>query len=188
MDNLFEFIIPIVIAAFYLFGNKLSKKAEEVFDQTSEDTDVDDRQRRIQEEIRRKIMQRTGKPSQSERPQKSQPASSSSSTDLDTKVSEPQAEPELFTAPRDSFASQLQARLEKVEATKKQAQELQKKGASNAVPTMRADLRPRSSGFFSGSVRSTLRDPAAARAAFIYAEVLGTPVSQKKVSTVPGLC
>ena len=188
MDNLFEFIIPIVIAAFYLFGNKLSKKAEEVFDQTSEDTDVDDRQRRIQEEIRRKIMQRTGKPSQSERPQKSQPASSSSSTDLDTKVSEPQAEPELFTAPRDSFASQLQARLEKVEATKKQAQELQKKGASNAVPTMRADLRPRSSGFFSGSVRSTLRDPAAARVAFIYAEVLGTPVSQKKVSTVPGLC
>ena len=191
MDNLFEFIIPIVIAAFYLFGNKLSKKAEEVFDQTSEDTDVDDRQRRIQEEIRRKIMQRTGKPSQSERPQKSQPASSSSSTDLDTKVSEPQAEPELFTSARDTFASQLQARLKRVEATKKQAQELQKRGASNAVPTRRADSRPRSSGLssglFSDSVRSTLRDPAAARVAFIYAEVLGTPVSQKKVSTVPGL-
>ena len=188
MDNLFEFIIPIVIAAFYLFGNKLSKKAEEIFDQTTEDTDVDDRQRHIQEEIRRKIMQRTGELSQSERPQKSQPASSSSSTDLDTEVSEPQAEPELFTSTRDTFASQLQTRLKRVEATKKQAQELQKRGASNTASTRRADSRPRSSGLFSGRVRSTLRDPAAARVAFIYAEVLGTPVSQKKVSTVPGLC
>lgn len=187
MDNLFEYIIPIVIAVFYLFGNKLSKKAEEVFDQTSEDTDLDERQRRIQEEIRRKIMQRTGEPPPSKRYQESQPSSSSSSTDLDTKVSKPQAEPNLFTSTKDTFASQLQARLKKVEATKKQAQELQKRGASNAVPTRRAHSRPRSSGLFSASVRSTLRDPAAARAAFIYGEVLGTPVSQKKTSSVPGL-
>lgn len=187
MDNLFEYIIPIVIAVFYLFGNKLSKKAEEVFDQTSEDTDLDERQRRIQEEIRRKIMQRTGEQPRSERNQESQPSSSSSSTDLDTKVSKPQAEPDLFASTKDTFASQLQARLKKVEATKKQAQELQKLGANNIASNSRPDTRSRTVGLFSGSVRSTLRDPVTVRAAFIYAEVLGTPISQKKTSSVPGL-
>ena len=179
MDNIFEYIIPIIFAVIYLFGSKLSKKAEEVFDQTSEDTDVDDRQRRIQEEIRRKISQRRGG--------SSEPSSSGSFSQEDASVSEPQPEPELFSAPRETFASQLQARLERVEATKKQAQELQKLGANNIATNSRPDTRSRTGGLFSGSVRTTLRDPVAARAAFIYAEVLGTPVSQKKASSVPGL-
>ena len=179
MDNLFEYIIPIVIAAFYLFGNKFLEKAGEVFEQTSEDTDVDERQRRIQEEIRRKISQRRGG--------SSQPSSSGSFPKEDASVNEPQPEPELFTSARDTFASQLQARLERVEATKRQAQELQKLGANNTAPNSRPGTSSRTGGLFSGSVRSTLRDPAAARAAFIYAEVLGAPVSQKKASSVPGL-
>ena len=175
MDNIFEYIIPIVAVAFYLIINMFGKFIE----QEPEGTDVDERQRRIQEEIRRKISQRRGV--------SSQPSSPGSFPEEDATVSEPQSEPELFTPPRDTFASQLQARLERVEATNKQAQELQKLGANNTASNSRPDTRSLTSGLFSGSVRSTLRDPVAARAAFIYAEVLGTPVGQKKASSVPGL-
>ena len=192
MDNLFEYIIPIVFAAIYLFGNKLSKTAEDVFDQTREETDTDERQRRIQEEIRRKIAERKNEVSQTKRHQTLQPTFSSESTDIEStdiesKVSEPLVEPEAFTSPVDTFASQLQAQLERVEATKRQAEELKKQGA--IVPSnSQSGSTSRTADLFSGSVRSSLRDTAAARAAFIYGEVLGTPVSQKKVSTVPGLC
>ena len=176
MDNIFEYIIPITFAALYLLN--LTLKVGKSSKEQTEGTDVDERQRRIQEEIRRKISQRTGG--------SSQPSSSGSFSQEDVSVSEPQPEPELFTSPRDTFASQLQARLERVEATKKQAQELQKLGANNIATNSRPDTRSRTRGLFSGSVRTTLRDPVAARAAFIYAEVLGTPVSQKKASSVPG--
>ena len=192
MDNLFEYIIPIVFAAIYLFGNKLSKTAEDVFDQTREETDTDERQRRIQEEIRRKIAERKNEVSQTKRHQTLQPTFSSESTDIEStdiesKVSEPLVEPEAFTSPVDTFASQLQAQLERVEATKRQAEELKKQGA--IIPSnSQSGSTSRTADLFSGSVRSSLRDTAAARAAFIYGEVLGTPVSQKKVSTVPGLC
>ena len=192
MDNLFEYIIPIVFAAIYLFGNKLSKTAEDVFDQTREETDTDERQRRIQEEIRRKIAERKNEVSQTKRHQTLQPTCSSESTDIEStdtesKVSEPLVEPEAFTSPVDTFASQLQAQLERVEATKRQAEELKKQGAIVPFNSQSGSIS-RTADLFSGSVRSSLRDTAAARAAFIYGEVLGTPVSQKKVSTVPGLC
>lgn len=180
MDNIFEYIIPIAFAAIYFFGNKLSEKTKEVFDQRPEDTEVDDRQRRIQEEIRRKIMERRNDASRAS-PSKSFPKAGDG-------VDVPKSKPEPVTSTSDTFASQLKARLEKVEATNRQAQELQKQGAIIASSNSRSVARSRAGGLFSGNVRSSLRDPAAARAAFIYGEVLGTPVSQKKVSNVPGLC
>ena len=180
MDSIFEFIIPIAFAAIYLFGNKLSDKAKEVFEEQSEDTDLDEQQRRIQEEIRRKIIERRG--------DSQQPSTSVSFPEENTSVSEPQPEAEFVASTNDTFASQLQARLEKVEATNRQAQELKKQGAIITSFNGRSSTRSRTGGLFSGSVRSSFRDPAAARAAFIYGEVLGTPVSQKKVSSVPGLC
>ena len=196
MDNIFEYIIPIAFAAIYLFGNKLSEKTKEVFDQQSEDTDLNDQQRRIQEEIRRKIMERReGSPDQAEvwsAPARRRDASSSSPTntfpDTGDAVDLPKSKAESVTSSSDTFASQLEARLEKVEATNKRAQELQKLGANNLAYSVQNSTKSRTGGLFPGSVRSTLRDPAAARAAFIYGEVLGTPVSQKKASSVPGLC
>lgn len=188
MDNLLEYIIPIVLAAIYLFGNKLSKTAEDVFDQTREETDTDERQRRIQEEIRRKIVERKSEVSQTKRHQTLQPTTSSVSTESESKVSEPMVEPEGFTSPIETFASQLQTQLERVEATKRQAEELKKQGAIITSSNSQSGSRSRTGVLFSGNVRSSLRDPAAARAAFIYGEVLGAPVSLKKVSTVPGLC
>lgn len=196
MDNIFEYIIPIAFAAIYLFGNKFSEKTRELFDQQSEDTDVDDRQRRIQEEIRRKIMERReGSPDKAEvwreRLRRGDASSTSPTKGLPNTgdvADIPNLKAELATSSSDTFASQLKARLEKVEATNRKAEELKKQGAIIASSNRQSASRSRSGVLFSGNVRSSLRDPAAARAAFIYGEVLSSPVSLKKVSTVPGLC
>ena len=124
MDNIFEYIIPIAFAAIYLFGNKLSEKTRELSDQQSEDTDVDDRQRRIQEEIRRKIMERReGSPYQAEvsreRVRRGDASSTSPAKTFPNTGDEadiPNLKAELVTSSSDTFASQLKARLEKVEA------------------------------------------------------------------------
>ena len=179
MDNIFEYIIPIAFAAIYFFGNKLSEKTKEVFDQQPEDTEVDDRQRRIQEEIRRKIMERRNDAS-SASPTKSFPKAD----DVDV----PKSKAEPVTSTSDTFASQLKARLEKVDATNRQAEELKKQGVIITSSNSQSGSRSRTDVLLSGNVRSSLRDPAAARTAFIYSEVLGAPVSLKKVSNVPGLC
>ena len=65
MDNLLEYIIPVIFAAIYFFGNLLSKNGDEgeaapgAPRRSSEsDPEAAERQRRIQEEIRRKILER----------------------------------------------------------------------------------------------------------------------------------
>lgn len=71
MDNILEILIPLAIAAVYFFGNMFSGKSEENEErppslprqrggQAEDDIDVHERQRRIQEDIRRKIMERRG--------------------------------------------------------------------------------------------------------------------------------
>ncbi|MEC7274065.1 MAG: hypothetical protein VXU48_02350 [Verrucomicrobiota bacterium] len=196
MDNIFEYIIPIAFAAIYLFGNKLSEKTKEVFDQQSEDTDLEDRQRRIQEEIRRKIMERREESEEQAEawsaPVRRSDASSSSPTntfpDTGDGVDLPEPKAESVTSSSDTFASQLEARLEKVEATTRQAEKLKKQGQIATSSNSQSGSKSRTDVLLSGNVRSSLRDPSAARAAFIYGEVLGAPVSLKKVSNIPGLC
>ncbi|ADE55149.1 hypothetical protein [Coraliomargarita akajimensis] len=63
MDQLFEILIPVIIAAVYFFSNVLNKKNSEEEGPRApgsydDGEDYDERQRRIQEEIRRKIMER----------------------------------------------------------------------------------------------------------------------------------
>ena len=86
----------------------------------------------------------------------------------------------------------MQARLQQIEATKRQAEKLKQQAGmvgtekvGTAAPSRPQTTRQRS--IFRGPVRASLTDPAAARAAFVYAEVLGQPVSQRKSPSVPGL-
>ena len=94
------------------------------------------------------------------------------------------------------YSTQMQARLRQIEATNRQAAKLQEqatkatkasKDASSSSQQPHPKLSTSHSQLARGSVRSTLRDPAAARAAFIYGEVLGPPISQRKSNPVPGL-
>ena len=77
MDNLFEIIVPLIFAAIYFFGNMLSGKSDDASapaPRREEDPDAVERQRRIQEEIRRKIMERRNAEGQGASPA-SEPAS-----------------------------------------------------------------------------------------------------------------
>lgn len=65
MDNLLEILVPLIFAAIYFFGNMLGKSKDEEdappmrrAREAGEDGEAAERQRRIQEEIRRKIMER----------------------------------------------------------------------------------------------------------------------------------
>ncbi len=234
MDNLFEVIVPIIFAAIYFFGNMLSKKSDDdglpSGRSSGEDADAIERQRRIQEEIRRKIMERRraaedgapmGAPSSSaassrreqadsardrsfpERHRKGQPELSHPSrhpVGHRRKMREQQKETldrrhSSHPAPvDDAYGNQIQAKLEQIEATKIQAERLRKQAAQSASSLRPAQSTPGSQADMSGrrrpalgSVRATLRNPATARAAFIYGEVLGPAISQRKKQTVPGL-
>jgi hypothetical protein len=86
----------------------------------------------------------------------------------------------------------MQDQLKQIEATKRRAAKLKKEAQASRErlksPSDATDRAARRrSRIGQGSVRSTLNGPNAARTAFIYGEVLGTPVSQKKAATVPGL-
>jgi hypothetical protein len=66
MDNILEILIPLIFAAIYFFGNMFSGKSDGDSapsipgGRQEEDPDVIERQRKIQEEIRRKIAERRG--------------------------------------------------------------------------------------------------------------------------------
>lgn len=201
MDNLLEILIPLIFAAFYFFGNVFSGKEEDTSEPTQargrrgedEEADVIERQRRIQEEIRRKIMER--RPAQGsasvepvETPVTARPESVARTPDPGPRPSKPLGEV------GNPYESQIKARLQQIEATKRQAEQLRKQADKAGTAAL---SRPHSSSHSSlpaprssltkGPLRETLVNPAAARAAFVYAEVLGPPVSQRKSPPSPGL-
>lgn len=215
MDNLLEILIPLIFAAIYFFGNVFSGKDEDESAPTqaprrrNEDQEADaiERQRRIQEEIRRKIMERRrqaqGGPQQAPQPTEGRvecPSGAPARPEPVVKDNQPASRsshpspraPEPVPQAANPYESQMQARLQQIEATKRQAERLKQQAGmvgtekvGTAAPSRPQSTRQRS--LFRGPVRASLTEPAAARAAFVYAEVLGPPVSQRKSPTVPGL-
>ena len=174
MDNILEILIPLIFAGIYFFGNMFSGKSDGDSAPSipgglqEEDSDVIERQRKIQEEIRRKIAQRRG--SEDSRSPLNAPSYSPAPS---------QIQPEIV-----SFESQMQERLLQIEATKKRAEKLKQKVGITQTNSI---LAYNPSRVARGSMRSTLRDSSAARTAFIYGEILGQPISQRRNETIPGL-
>lgn len=221
MDNIFEILVPLIIAAVYFFGNMMSGKSKE--DETGQplrprerdaddgaDPDAFERQRRIQEEIRRKIMERrqaTGSEPPQLAPAEAAPQEGRRDQTMPHR-SEPRAQDQTRQSRRepppireqkpgafswdvsdDAYDSKMQAQLKRIEATKRQAEKLQKQAKAGREKSKGAEKpKRRSGGYFAGTVRESLQDPQAARVAFIYGEVLGPPISLRKGnSSVPGL-
>ena len=203
MDNLLEILIPLILAAFYFFGNVFSGKKEDRSKPTpgrgrsgvDEEDDVMERQRRIQEEIRRKIMERR------------QAQGGTPAEPVEVPVPVPPESPSRRPEPMPSapgpvpqapnpYESQMQARLRQIEATKLRAEKLKQQAEKAGAPALpeassieyrHPEAISKSGPRFRGSVKAGLSDPATLRAAFVYAEVLGRPVSQRKSNPVPGL-
>jgi hypothetical protein len=225
MENILEIIVPIIFVAIYFLGNLFSGKSEEderaptlsPRNRDAEDSDADasERQRRIQEEIRRKIMERRraseGGESTPTAPSGEQLRQRREKVDARRQAREQEAareEPPAYSAPShemhaepepavfswdesaSAYDDTMQARLKRIEETKRQAEKLRRQAAEreNATDEKIKRREHRTGGYFTGTVRDTLQDPRAARVAFIYGEVLGRPVSLRKgESSVPGL-
>ena len=173
MDNILEILIPLIFAGIYFFGNMFSGKSDgdsapsNPSGRQEEDPDVIERQRKIQEEIRRRIAERRG--------------GGDSRSSLDAPSSSPAAS--QTQPPPATYESQMQERLRRIEATERKAEKLKQQVRITRSNTTFAQNPSR---IFRGSARSTLRYPSAARTAFIYGEILGQPISQRRNETIPG--
>ena len=173
MDNILEILIPLIFAAIYFFGNMFSGKSDGDSapsipgGRQEEDPDVIERQRKIQEEIRRKIAERRG--------------GEDSRSPLDAPSSSPA--PSQTQPPLATYESQIQERLKRIEATKRRAEKLKEQVH---ITQNNSTFAHNPSRVGRGSARATLRDPSAARTAFIYGEILGQPISQRRNETIPG--
>lgn len=221
MDNLLEILVPLIFAAIYFFGNMFSGKSKEEDDASptlprrrdSEDNEPDaaERQRRIQEQIRRKIMERR-RASEGGQPATRSPLGSELRERRQEQearrevLEEAREQPSAYTIPSyeaesesstftwdksdNAYENEMQARLRRIEETKQEAEKLKKQADKNrkASDDGRSQRKQRTGGYFTGTVRESLQDPKAARVAFIYGEVLGQPISLRKgSSSVPGL-
>ena len=92
--------------------------------------------------------------------------------------------PSQTQPPPATYESQMQERLQRIEATERRAEKLKQQVRITQTNSTFAQNPSRISR---GSARATLRDPSAARAAFIYGEILGQPISQRKTQSIPGL-
>ena len=170
MDNILEILIPLIFAAIYFFGNMFSGKSDGDSapsipgGRQEEDPDVIERQRRIQDmrEIRRRIAERRG--------------GEDSRSPLDA--------PSQTQPPPATYESQMQERLQRIEATERRAEKLKQQVR---ITQNNSTFAQNPSRISRGSARAALRDPSAARAAFIYGEILGQPTSQKRTQSIPGL-
>jgi len=199
LEEILKVVGGLIFGAIYLFGNQIFKGKDEdspgapTLPRESADSDDAARQRQVQEAIRRKIMQRreaTATPTSSPEPVVAH-------RELHKRVVERHKEthqraPHVEPTPQAStvddrfswntsdnvYEEQMQARLEQIEATKRRAEVLRRQAGrpTTAAKTPNGQSRSTRGSLPAGSVRSVLRDPAAARTAFVYGEVLGKPV------------
>lgn len=199
LEEILKVVGGLIFGAIYLFGNQIFKSKDEdtperpTLPRESAGSDDDAaRQRQIQEAIRRKIMQRrqaTATPTSSEpisahREQHKQVVERHKETHQRAPHVEPTPEASevddrfSWNTSDNVYEEQMQARLEQIEATKRRAEALRRQASRSTTAAKSQDEQTRSNyaSFPAGSVRSVLRNPAAARTAFVYGEVFGKPV------------
>lgn len=214
MDSLLEVVIFIVVGIVYTLWNFITNREDNEpgssaaphreREPSNRDPEFKERQRRIQEEIRRKIEERRGGSAASRTPppirQQQAPVSR---RDLETPPPVPtvslekEEKPELqhndfsWDVSDNVYATQMEERLREIEKTKQRAAAMKhqvKERGVEASAQRRRGSRPRSGGLGAAPVRETLTGSKAARAALVYAEVLGQPVALRKSSShLPGL-
>ena len=200
LEEILKVVGGLIFGAIYLFGNQIFKSKDEdtsgpsTLPRESTGSDDDDaaRQRQIQEAIRRKIMQRR---QATAAPTSPEPVSAHRERHKqvveqhkETHQRAPHVEPTPDASEVDDrfswntsdnvYEEQMQARLEQIEATKRRAEALRRQARRSTTLAKHQVEQVRSTrgNFPAGSVRSVLRDPVAARTAFVYGEVLGKPV------------
>lgn len=210
MENLLEYLVPLIVVAFWIFGKVMEGRARsgedsgenEHYDEEGswdswEQNEEAERTRRIQEEIRRKIAERRGEvePDTPPPPLPGRPVTAGRQAfpPPTTYHTEPQVirvEP-----PRRNYAAELEAREKELAETLKKAEEI-RAGAQRSFPQARpahtvhevhnitrtgraarkADHQNLRHALHQ-EVIDSLQNPTAARKAFLFHEILGSPVA-----------
>ncbi len=202
LDNIGEYIIPLIIAGIYFFSNLLSKKSknndEDNYEQPTWTPPQEDEYEphTIQESTPELTAYDKRQLERSQAAQAHREQREALRRDLPPLSPHTMAPPPLpeeaapvvsSEPPIDAYASTIERQLKRIEETKRKAEQInQQVGTSGAKKAQRAK-RPVSSPRFSGSIRSQLQDPAAARKAFILAEVFGPCASSGERSKIPGI-
>ncbi len=197
MDTLFEIIGPLIFFGIYILGKLFSKKDDAKDKQPvtrqrsrpTEDPEDADYQRQEQEGILEQLWQSGQNAQTALGGNREEPPPIPSLVMQRQEAEKEDSRGAFWDNPGDSYDDEMERQLKKIEATKRDAARLQSEtnqgGIQSAGEIGSSRKRRKKSSF--GSVRSSLKDPGAARSAFIYGEVLGQPVSLRKTSGVPGL-
>lgn len=202
MDSLLEYLIPLIIVVFWIFGKMMEGRGQSRDDSGENEHSHEDgswdsweqdeeteRTRRIQEEIRRKIAERRGEPAPPPLPGRPAAQGRPVFPQPTTYHTEPQVirvEP-----PRRNYAAELEAREKELAKTLKKADEI-RAGAEQAFPKGRLARTAREARTARTARKANhqnlrhalhqevidgLQNPDAARKAFLFYEILGTPVA-----------
>lgn len=189
LNNLENVVIPIIILILYGIGSaaqKKEKKAKKASqDQRQADPEEAKRVQQIQEEIRRKIAERTGrvpppvqKPAAVQQRQRSKPvyADRSRPAQQPPRIPEPARR---STAPTPSF--QAQSYQAEIEAKMRQIRELEAQAQSKSIPGMRSARASKSvsRGDLRSQLFQDLAHPLGQKKAILVGEILGSPVGIK---------
>ncbi len=193
MDNFFEIIGPLIFFVIYIVGKLFSKKDDAEDKQPAprersrqeQDAEDADYQRNQQEGMMEQLLQ-SGQIVQEAR---AEPPVIPSLSMQRREVEKNESRVSAWDNTVDCYDEEMERQLKKIETTKRNAAKFQSESTqsgSQSTGEIGSSRRPRKKSHF-GSVRSSLKDPVAARSAFIYGEVLGQPISLRKTTGVPGL-
>ena len=193
MDNFFEIIGPLIFFVIYIVGKLFSKKDDAEDKQPvprqrsrqEQDAEDADYQRHEQEGMMEQLLQ-SGQIVQEAR---AEPPVIPSLSMQRREVEKNESRGSAWDNTDDSYDEEMERQLKKIEITKRNAAKFQSESTqsgSQSTGEIGSSRKPRKKSHFR-SVRSSLKDPVAARSAFIYGEVLGQPISLRKTTGVPGL-
>lgn len=210
MEDILQVIFTIVAGLFWLFGGTLFKKRETDDEssppassrrrnQRQEDSqnDSEARQREIRESILRKIEERRQqsrpepvlvpepKPHYHERQQTEPQKKVSDPTVYRESAKDETAEAAFSWDASNEYEQKMQKRLQEIEATKRKAEALKtqlRQTTENHFDTDSKKDTTQNISLSVGSVHSALKNARNVRAAFVYGEILGKPVSLRSSS------
>jgi hypothetical protein len=193
MDNFFEIIGPLIFFVIYIVGKLFSKKDDAEDKQPvprqrsrqEQDAEDADYQRHEQEVMMEQLLQ-SGQIVQEAR---AEPPVIPSLSMQRREVEKNESRGSAWDNTDDSYDEEMERQLKKIEITKRNAAKFQSESTqsgSQSTGEIGSSRKPRKKSHFR-SVRASLKDPVAARSAFIYGEVLGQPISLRKTTGVPGL-
>lgn len=190
MDDILDNLGPIAIGVVYFLGwlfNKINK-ADETAPETQQEYDIEAEE----EEYQRHVHAPNGIQPRRETGRQNTPPNLAPIPNLSKQQLQAESERARefsWDQADDSYDNEMEVRLKKIEATKREALRLQSQSTQKRSQTKGETDRPQTTRKKSSfrSIRSSLKDPKAARSAFIYGEVLGPPVSLRKGTGVPGL-